>query len=91
MKASYLNRTVQGSRGSIMIRGVFSWCASGALVFHEGKQTAMRYPETLADQVHLAFYPEGDGYLMNENAPIHQARNVQDWFAEHQSDFQNLS
>ena len=48
----------------------------------------------LVDQVHSAmlhYYPDGDGYFMDDNAPIHRARSVQNWFAEHQPDFQHLS
>ena len=54
----------------------------------------MRYLDILADQVHLAmspFYSDDDGYFMDDNAPIHRARSVQNWFAEHQSNFQHLS
>ena len=93
MNPSCLVRTVQGSGGSIMVWGMFCWYGSGPLVLLEGKQTAMQYLDILADQVHpamLQFY-EGDGYFMDDNATIHRARIVRDWFNEHQSDFQQLS
>ena len=54
----------------------------------------MRYLDILADQVHLAmspFYSDDDGYFMDDNAPIHRARSIQNWFAEHQCYFQHLS
>ena len=54
----------------------------------------MRYLDILANRVHpamLHFYPNDDGYFMDDNAPMHRARIVQNWFAEHQSDFQHLS
>ena len=72
---------------------MFYWYGSDPLVLLEGKQTAMQYLDILADQVHpamLQFY-EGDGYFMDDNATIHRARIVRDWFNEHQSDFQQLS
>ncbi|GFW53378.1 transposable element Tcb1 transposase [Trichonephila clavipes] len=76
-----------------MISSIFCWHGSGHLVFLEGKQTAIRYSEILAVQVHpamLHFYPNGDGNFIDENAPVHRARSVQNWLAEHQSDFQRL-
>ena len=72
---------------------MFCWYGSGPLVLLEGKQTAMKYLDILADQVHpamLHFYSEGDEYFMDDNATIHRARIVRDWFNEHQSDFQQL-
>ena len=39
----------------------------------------MRYLDLLADQVHLVmlhFYPDGDGYIMDDNASMHRARSV---------------
>ena len=77
-----------------MIWGIFCWHVSGALIFLEGKQTAMQNLDKLADQVHLVIlrcYPDGDGYFMDNNAPIHPARTVRNWSAEHQSDFQHIS
>ncbi|KFM66807.1 hypothetical protein X975_10900, partial [Stegodyphus mimosarum] len=67
----------------------WKWCP----VFLERKQAAMRYLDILADQVHppvLHFYPDGDGYFMDDNATVHCARSVQNWFTEHQSDFEHL-
>ena len=67
---------------------------SGALVFLEGKHTAMRYLGILAHQEHpamLHFYRDGDGYFMNDITPIHRARSIQNWLAEYQFDFQHLS
>ncbi|GFV43062.1 uncharacterized protein TNCV_1458911 [Trichonephila clavipes] len=63
----------------------------GALVFLEGKQAAMGSLDILAD--HLAmlhFYPDGEGYFMEDNATMYRARSVQDWFAEHHSDLQHF-
>ena len=94
MNQSCLTRTVQGSGGSTMIWDMFRWHGSCALVFLESKQIAMRYLDILADQVHpamLHFYPDGDRYFVENNAPMNRVRNVQNWFAEHQSDFQHLS
>ena len=53
-----------------------------------------RYLDILADQaqpVMLQFYPDGDGYFMDDNVPIHRDRSVQNWLTEHESDFQQLS
>ncbi|GFY05701.1 hypothetical protein TNCV_4403681 [Trichonephila clavipes] len=83
-------RTVQGSDGSIMIWSMVCWHGSGALVFLEGKHTAMRYLDILTYQVHsamLPLYPDGDGYFMGDNATMQLIRSVQIWFAEHQCVF----
>ncbi|GFV52785.1 hypothetical protein TNCV_2874561 [Trichonephila clavipes] len=59
-----------------MIWGMFCWYGSGALVFLEGKQIALRYLDVLIDQVHFAmlnFYPDGDEYFIDGNA-IHRAK-----------------
>ncbi|GFX77538.1 hypothetical protein TNCV_4025881 [Trichonephila clavipes] len=80
MNPSCLTRAVQESGGSIMIPNMFYWLGSGALVFLEGKQTAVRYLEILVDQVHpamLHFYPDGDEYLMDVNATIRRVGSVQ--------------
>ncbi|GFU75958.1 uncharacterized protein TNCV_2087961 [Trichonephila clavipes] len=69
------------------------WLGSGALVFFEGKQTTIKNFDIMADQEHpvlFYFYPDGDDNFMDDNAIKHSARNVQNWFAEHQSDFQHL-
>ncbi|GFW77317.1 uncharacterized protein TNCV_924331 [Trichonephila clavipes] len=76
-----------------MIWDLFCWHGSGVLVFLESKQTAMRYLNILADQVHpamLHFYPDGDGYFMDSNATIHLARSVRNSSDEYQTDFQQL-
>ena len=78
-ESNLCDRTVQGTGGSIMIWGMFRWHGSGALVPLECEQTAMRYLDILADQIHpamLYFYPEGDGYCMDDNARIHRARSA---------------
>ncbi|GFT74043.1 transposable element Tcb2 transposase [Trichonephila clavipes] len=93
MNPSCFTRTVQGSGGSIMIKGMLCWDGSGVLVIFEGKQTAMRYLDMLVDQMHpemLHFHPDGDGYFMENNATIHHDSSVRNWFPEHQSDFQHL-
>ena len=77
-----------------MIWVMFCWLGSGTLVFLEGKQTAMRYFDIPADEVYpamLHFYPDGDGYFMDDNAPTYRAKSVQNWSAEHQFGFQQLS
>ncbi|GFW64155.1 uncharacterized protein TNCV_708601 [Trichonephila clavipes] len=81
------------SGGSIRIWGMFCWHEKDAMVFLGDKQTTLKYLDILADQVHpatLNLFPYGDEYFMDDNAAIHHARSVQNWFAEHQSDFQHL-
>ncbi|GFW67086.1 hypothetical protein TNCV_4031051 [Trichonephila clavipes] len=69
--------------------GMFCWNGSSALGFLEGKQTTMRYLDTFSNQMYsemLHFYPDGDGYFMDDNATKYRAKGVQNWFAEHQYD-----
>ncbi|GFX98056.1 transposable element Tcb2 transposase [Trichonephila clavipes] len=92
VNSSFIIRPVQGSGVNIMIWGMF-WHKSGALMFLEGKQTAMRYLDILADQVHpamLHFYPVGDGYFIDDNATIHRPRSIHNWIPEDLFDLQYL-
>ncbi|GFT27458.1 hypothetical protein TNCV_1275611 [Trichonephila clavipes] len=72
---------------------MFFWHGRGGLLFLEGKQTAMRYLDILADQVNsevFYFYPEDEEYFMADNTTVHRARSFQHWFDKHQSEFQQL-
>ncbi|GFX90819.1 uncharacterized protein TNCV_3166501 [Trichonephila clavipes] len=62
---------------------------SAGMLFYEGKQTTKRYLDIL-DPAMLHFYPNGDGYFTDDNATIHHARSIQNWFSEHHSDFLHL-
>ncbi|GFV47022.1 uncharacterized protein TNCV_2699161 [Trichonephila clavipes] len=93
MHLSCPTAAVQGSGGSIMIWGMFCWNGSDVLMFLECKGTAMRYLDILEDQglpAMLHFYPDSDGYFMYNNETILRTKSVQNWFPEHQSDFQHL-
>ena len=79
-----LPHTVEGFWGSIMIWSMFSWHGNGALMFFEGKKIP-RYAGRSSTPCNIAFL-----YFMDDNVPVHQARSVQNWFAEHQSDFQHF-
>ncbi|GFX72411.1 transposable element Tcb1 transposase [Trichonephila clavipes] len=86
MNPSCRTRTMLGSVGNILIKRIFCWHGSDVLVFLEGKQTAMRYLDILADQAHpemLHFYLNDNEYFMDGNLTIHRARIVQHWCAEH--------
>ncbi|GFX45549.1 hypothetical protein TNCV_2740861 [Trichonephila clavipes] len=90
MNPSCFTHTVRGSGGIIMIWSKFCWYRSDALVcvFFEDEKTAIRCLDILADQVHpavLHFYPDGEGYLIDDIAIIHRARSVQNCFVEHLS------
>ncbi|GFW07138.1 hypothetical protein TNCV_3693331 [Trichonephila clavipes] len=55
--------------------------------------TAMRFQEILADPVHpamLPFYPDDNGYFMDNNTNVHRPRSAPDCFDGHQLDFQHL-
>ncbi|GFU16927.1 transposable element Tcb2 transposase [Trichonephila clavipes] len=76
-----------------MIWDMFYWHGKCALEFLKGKQAVMRELNMLVDQVHpamLHFYLDGNRYFMDDSATTHPAQSVQNWFAEHRSDFQHL-
>jgi len=56
--------------------------------------TAKDYHTLLEDHAHLmvqTLYPEPGAVYQHDNAPIHTARLVTEWFDEHYSEVEHLS
>ncbi|GFX83432.1 transposable element Tcb2 transposase [Trichonephila clavipes] len=70
-----------------MVWGAISWRGLGPLVTLHGKVKAAHYVNILGDQVHPFVQTSFSGecpLYQDDNAPIHTAKIVQEWFAEHE-------
>lgn len=88
-----LKPTVKHGGGSCMVWGAMSWYSMGPIIVLEGKVTAHKYLNILADQVHpmvQTLFPDGDAIFQDDNAPIHTAVCVGSWFEEHESELTHL-
>lgn len=86
--------TVKHGGGSLMVWGAISWRGLGPLVTLHGKVQAAHYVDILGDQVHpfvQTSFPGECPLYQDDNAPIHRAKIVQEWFAEHEGEVGHLS
>ena len=73
--------------------GAFCWHDLGPLVSLEGRVTANQYKVVLSDHLYPIikhFYADRGGLLKDENAPIHRARGVTEWFDEYDNDVNHV-
>ncbi|GFS90233.1 transposable element Tcb2 transposase [Trichonephila clavipes] len=72
--------------------GAISWRGLGPLVTLHGKVKAAHYVNILRDQVHPFVHPFPGEFPLyqDDNAPIHTAKIVQEWFAEHEGEVSHL-
>ncbi|GFW88078.1 transposable element Tcb2 transposase [Trichonephila clavipes] len=73
--------------------GAISWRGLGPLVTLHGKVKAAHYVNILGDQVHpfvQTSFPGECPLYQDDNAPIHTAKIVQEWFAEHEGEVGHL-
>ncbi|GFV64729.1 transposable element Tcb1 transposase [Trichonephila clavipes] len=85
--------TVKHGGGSLMVWGAISWCGLGPLVTLHGKVKAAHYVNNQKDQVHpfvQTSFPGECPLYQDDNAPIHTAKIVQEWFAEHAGEVGHL-
>ena len=69
--------------------GVFCWHGLGPLVPLEERVTANQYKVVLNDHLYPMmkhFYPDGSGLFQDDNASIHGAQGVTEWFDEYEND-----
>ena len=70
-----------------MLRGAFCWHGLGPLV------TANQYQVVLSDHLYPMmkhFCPDVSGLFQDDNAPIHRARGVTEWFDEYENDVNHM-
>ena len=75
---------------AVMLWGAFCWHGLGPLVPLEGRVTAK---VVLSDHLYPMmkhFYPDGTGLFQDDNAPIHRARGVTEWFDEYKNDVNHM-
>ncbi len=71
----------------------FCWHGLGPLVPLEGRVTANQYKVVLSDHLYPMmkhFYPDGSGLFQDDNAPVHRARGVTEWFDEYENDVNHM-
>ena len=64
------------------------------MVTLSGRITTKSYVNILDDQIHSmvqTLFPNGHGVFQDDNAFVHTAQIVQDWFSEQEDDFLHLS
>ncbi|GFW63815.1 transposable element Tcb1 transposase [Trichonephila clavipes] len=85
--------TVEHGGGSLMVWGAISWRGLGPLVTLHAKVKAAHYVNILGEQVHpfvQTSFPGECPLYQDDNAPIHTAKIVQEWFAEHEGEVGHL-
>lgn len=88
-----LRPTVKHGGGSVMIWGAISHRGLGPLVVLHGRVTGQDYVSILADHLHpmlQTVFPDERPVYQDDNAPIHTAGIVRDWFNEHDEEVQHL-
>lgn len=58
-----------------------------------GRVTAKQYKVVLSDHLYpmmKQFYPDGSSHFQDDNAPIHRARGVSEWFDEFEKDVNHM-
>ncbi|GFW65148.1 transposable element Tcb2 transposase [Trichonephila clavipes] len=73
--------------------GAISWRGLGTLVTLHGKVKAAHYVNILGDQAHpfvQTSFPGECPLYQDDNAPIHTAKIVLEWFAEHEGEVGHL-
>ena len=85
--------TVKHGGGSVMIWGAISWKSAGPMISLHGRINSRDYLRILSDQVHpmvRELFPDGDAFFQDDNAPIHTARIVKQWYDEHSDELEHL-
>ncbi|KAK3549732.1 hypothetical protein QTP86_007743 [Hemibagrus guttatus] len=80
--------------GSVMLWAMFCWETLGPAIHVDASLTRTTYLSIAADHVHPfmeTLFPDGCGLFQQDNAPCHKANMVQEWFDEHNNEFEVLT
>ena len=84
----------QAGGGSVMLWAMFCWETLGPAIHVDVTLTRTTYLSIVADHVHPfmeTVFPGGCGLFQQDNAPCHKAKMVQEWFEEHNNEFEVLT
>ncbi|KAK3523811.1 hypothetical protein QTP70_010172 [Hemibagrus guttatus] len=80
--------------GSVLLWSMFCWETLGPAVHVDVTVTRSTYLSIAADHVHSfmeTLFPDGCGLFQQDNAPCHKAEMVQEWFDDHNNQFEELT
>ncbi|KAK3568332.1 hypothetical protein QTP86_004231 [Hemibagrus guttatus] len=80
--------------GSVLLWSMFCWETLGPAVHVAVTVTRSTYLSIVADHVHPfmeTLFPDGCVLFQQDNAPCHKAEMVQEWFDEHNNQFEVLT
>ncbi|KAK3528676.1 hypothetical protein QTP70_007720 [Hemibagrus guttatus] len=80
--------------GSVLLWKMFCWETLGPAVHVDVTVTRSTYLSIVADHVHSfmeTLFPDGCGLFQQDNAPCHKAEMVQEWFDDHNNQFEMLT
>ena len=84
----------QAGGGSVMLWAMFCWETLGPAIHVDVTLTRITYLSIVADHVHPfmeTVFTSGCGLFQQDNAPCHKAKMVQEWFEEHNNEFEVLT
>ncbi|KAK3522147.1 hypothetical protein QTP70_026962 [Hemibagrus guttatus] len=84
----------RAGRGSVMLWAMFCWETLGPAIHVDVTVTCSTYLSIAADHLHPfmeTLFPDGCDLLQQDNAPCHKAEMVQEWFDEHNNQFEVLT
>ena len=77
-----------------MLSSMFCWETLGTPIHVDVTLTRTSYLSIVADHVHPfmeTVFPDGCGFFQQDNAPCHKAKMFQEWFEEHNNEFEVLT